>query len=364
MTEENHNDEADVEDAAEQESKNIDELLNKAREDFKIIEEFKTKIESHSEDLSSLKKSAEDDSKAASTARERTEEIEKVIQNNKDLTNKLLAEVKKERDDAIALLEKIKKHEADAKLIADTADEKDAKVNEYEEQLKKLITQYRELNEKIESLLPGATSAGLAYASKTRKDSFKWPKVFWTILQIFSVGLLVGVGFWVLAVTKINNFGELIFFILERSPIIAAIILLEEFARRNRNIAFRLEEDYGYKEVLSSSFEGYKKQMQEIDDKASAAVSALSTNLLEAMAQEPGRLIDKEKPVSIESSLLESTISQFKGQKGESNDKLLIRIYEDLKRNIRGDVIKVAILIAIAIAAGIGIGYYIWRIQG
>ena len=57
----------------------------------------------------------------------------------------------------------------------------------------------------------------------------------------------------------------------------------------------RLEEDYGYKEVLSRSFEGYRKQMEEIEQSPDAPVSKLSDNLLEAMAQQPGRLIDKEK---------------------------------------------------------------------
>jgi len=309
MTDENPNGEADVRDVAEQEDENTSELLNKAKADLQAIEEHKKTIEGFSKELLSLKKTSESYSQVASTASEQAKksaesasENAKVSSEQKNTTDQLLttikAEIQKERDDAITLLETIKKHETEAKLIAETAEEKDKRVKEYEKQLKNLTTQYIELREKIEKLLPGATSASLASAFENRKNSFQYPKKLWAVLQIVSVFLLIGAGYLIFSKTEINSFGDLIFFIFKRSPIIAAIIFLEEIARRNRNIALRLDEDYGYKEVLSRSFEGYKKQMEEIDQQSNMAVSTLSTNLLDAMAKEPGRLIDKEKPVT------------------------------------------------------------------
>ncbi len=305
MTEENPNSKSEAQDSNAQEGENIADLLNKAKSDLQAIEEIKTTIESYAEELSSLKESADNDFKATETAREGSEKSNEsasqnvdMVQEYKNTTAQLLADIRKERDDAITLLETIKKHEANTKLIADTADEKDQRVKKYEEQLKDLTTEYSQLKEQIEDLLPGATSAGLASAFETRKNSFQCPKKLWAVLQIVSVFLLIGTGYLVFSKTEINSFGDLIFFIFKRSPIIAAIIFLEEIARRNRNIALRLEEDYGYKEVLSRSFEGYKKQMEEIDQQSKMAVSTLSTNLLDAIAKEPGRLIDKEKPVT------------------------------------------------------------------
>ncbi|MBW3019484.1 hypothetical protein KY329_04860, partial [Candidatus Woesearchaeota archaeon] len=249
-------------------SKAAKESIEKSHENLK--NEIQAKLSNADETLSQISGKHQTANEVVTAIQEKAVQNAKLL---KESTDKLVADIQKERDDAIALLERIKKDAASTKLIADTADEKDKKVGEYEEQLKQLTTEYEQLNQKIENLLPGATSAGLASACKDRKDSFKTPKMSWTIVHIVSVAFLIGVGCWVLAVTKINSFQELIFFILERSPIIAAIVLLEEFARRNRNIAFRLEEDYGYKEVLASSFEGYKKQMLEIDEKATPAVS-------------------------------------------------------------------------------------------
>ena len=85
----------------------------------------------------------------------------------------------------------------------------------------------------------------------------------------------------------------------------------------------------------------------------------IQSHLLDAMAKEPGRLIDKEKSESVEASLLKSTLLQITIPEGESKEGVLYRIYEDIKKSIKGNIIKIVIIIALSIAAGIGIGYYI-----
>jgi len=117
------------------------------------------------------------------------------------------------------------------------------------------------------------------------------------------------VGWYVFRQQNITSITEFFMYALKKTPILVAIILLAEFARRQYNITLRLEEDYGYKEVLSRSFEGYRKQMEEIVQSPDAPVSKLSGNLLEAMAQQPGRLIDKEKPLRRPSADLIEEIS-------------------------------------------------------
>ena len=268
------------------------------------IDEAKKVAESCANDLVALKKSGEESSEGAATARSSAEESAKVaaeqahtVESNRDSAKRFVDDIEKNKNDAIVSLETIKKHEANAKLIADRAEEKDEKVNEYQEQLKKLTTACMDLKANIESLLPGATSASLASAFGARKKSFKWPKRFWTALFICSIGGFMIVGWYVFRQQNITSITEFFMYALKKTPILVAIILLAEFARRQYNITLRLEEDYGYKEVLSRSFEGYRKQMEEIAQSPDTPVSKLSGNLLEAMAQQPGRLIDKEKPL-------------------------------------------------------------------
>lgn len=269
------------------------------------IDENKKMAESCASHLLALKGTAEENSQQVIAARsaaeegakavaEKTEEVEK----NRDSTKRFLDDIEKNRNDAITLLETIKKHEANTKLIADRAEEKDKTVSEYQEQLKELTEVCESLKTRIEGLLPGATSAGLASAFETRKNDVRSPKILWTVLHLLSILAFVAVGVYVLVYRpEITTFKGLIFYALKKSPVLVALILLEEFSRRNYNIALRLEEDYGYKEVLSRSFEGYRKQMETIDQSSDKAVSKLSSNLLESLAKEPGRLIDKEKRV-------------------------------------------------------------------
>lgn len=274
-------------------------------ETISSIDEAKKVAESCANDLVDLRKSGEESSEGAAKARSSSEENAKVtaeqantVKSNRDSAKRFVDDIEKNKNDAIVSLETIKKHEANAKLIADIAKEKDEKVNEYQEQLKELTTSCMDLKAHIESLLPGATSASLASAFELRKNDVRRPKMLWTILHMLSILAFVGVGVYVLVYrSEITSFKDLLFYVIQKSPILVALILLEEFSRRNYNIALRLEEDYGYKEVLSRSFEGYRKQMDTIDQSSDKAVSKLSSNLLDALAKEPGRLIDKEKPM-------------------------------------------------------------------
>lgn len=376
MTEEKQNGEVDAQDDDKQESEIISELLAKVKEDAQAIEELKKRIEADVKEINQTKDSVEGDSVAAKAAQEvinacsesaseSADKIQKLKNETEPLTAQLLAKIQGDRKDVIALLGEIETAKVKAKSIADTADEKDQRVDEYEQQLIGLRTEYSELKEQIEGLISGATSGNLAFATKARKDSFKWPKRFWTLLQIAAVGSLVWFGFWILDTTEIGDSTtmlDIVFLILLKSPVIAAIILLEEFARRNRNIVFRLEEDYGYKEVISSSFEGYRREMEKVDlAEKNIAVSKLSTNLLDAMAKEPGRAFDKEKHTSLDSILSKAALAQVTGSEGETKESLLSKVYEDVKKTFRGNFIKMAIVIAITIAVGIGIGFYLGR---
>jgi len=217
---------------------------------------------------------------------------------NRDSTNEELESIKKANEEAKNLLKIVNEDSAKTKIIADTVESKDAKVKEYQEQLSKFEEEHKELKQRIEGLLPGATSAHLASAFERRKNTFKWPKVIWTVAYIGSAVGFIGVGVYLLFLSdNITSFRDLIFFALKKSPILAGMILLEEFSRRNYNITLRLEEDYAYKEVLSRSFEGYRVQMEKVtSDSGDKPVLKLSQNLLDSLAERPVRMFDKVKP--------------------------------------------------------------------
>jgi hypothetical protein len=274
----------------------LESLQSQARTHAERVAELETQAASVLENAKSSQIEAAEAAEAADTARQESQGDRNQIQTLRSNATSGVDDIGTYRQDALNALELVKQDQAKIKVLADAAQEKDSTVEEYKSELTQLTQQYEEIREKIDSLLPGATSASLASAFGRRKVEFASPKNRWFLLYVLSALAFIGVGLYVLVVhDDINSFSELIFFALKRSPILAGIILIEEFARRNYNIALRLEEDYGYKEVLSRSFEGYKKQMDEIADEKSTPVYQLSRNLLDALGQHPGRLIDKEK---------------------------------------------------------------------
>ena len=214
-------------------------------------------------------------------------------------------------------------------------DLKQKEINEFHQnnldQMEQQKKEYEELKTKVESLLPGATTANLASAFKARKVSFVWQKIIWALLCVGSILVLGWIGYKILNTGTINTITDLLFYILKRTPVLAAFILLEEFSRRSYNISLRLEEDYGYKEVLSKSFVGYRKQMNEIIKDSSESAQKLSNNVLLTLSESPGRLIDREKPIETPISdyldiipklikEMQSLITVIKSKNKNSND--------------------------------------------
>ena len=158
-----------------------------------------------------------------------------------------------------------------------------------------------DLAKKIEDLLPGATSVALATAFADRKNAIEENKKWWATLLIISAGLLVSFGvislFWSSSLGGVAS-------IPARMIIIAGLIILEEFARRNYNIISRLAESYAYKEALAKSYLGYKKEMLEICmpgkeiDKETKSVSVLVKTFLDKLEDDPGKnVFDREKHI-------------------------------------------------------------------
>jgi hypothetical protein len=80
-----------------------------------------------------------------------------------------------------------------------------------------------------------------------------------------------------------------------RLPLIVPLLWLGIYAGRNYMLALRLEEEYAFKEALSTSFEGYKREMADIpagNTTESKPISVLCENVLLALSQRPGRIYE------------------------------------------------------------------------
>ena len=152
----------------------------------------------------------------------------------------------------------------------------------------------------IESLLPGAASAGLSSSFGDRRQSFAAPQKKWEawfIGSVVSIFVLALIGFIQLHLMEKLTAEDVLIYWLMRAPLAVPLVWLALHASREVALAKRLEEDYGYKVAMSACFEGFRKQMSEIgtDVGSEHPLGKLCADTLKTIADPPGRIYAKEK---------------------------------------------------------------------
>lgn len=154
---------------------------------------------------------------------------------------------------------------------------------------------HKALFERIESLLPGATSAGLASAYRSLKDSFNKPIANYTKYFYWSLGL-IAFGTVVLAIEKVSllppditfaqikNWDEILRGLVGKAGFFIPMVWLALFSATRRNQYERLQQEYAHKEAFASSYESYKKQLQDLNSGSEDLQRELIAKAVEAIA--------------------------------------------------------------------------------
>ena len=226
-----------------------------------------------------------------SKSQELEEEIEKILSNTQNTTRELkrfydevFGEVNEgtgERDGGLKQeIEKRKKELDDLK-------------KEYEHFKENQEKRYQALYEKIESLLPGAVSAGLAEAYQEKRKKFEKQTVFWSgIFIVAMIGLFIG-GFKVIS-NETNSLKDTFLHLLKYSPLYLPAIWLAIYAGKRRNENMRLEQKYAHKEAVAKSYISYKKQIEELQEEKDALVANLLKTSTYIIAEDPSYVLDKD----------------------------------------------------------------------
>ena len=180
------------------------------------------------------------------------------------------------------------------------------------------------LVERVNELLPGAASGALASSFNKRKADLKDTKVMWTVLFFVSIGLLVWAALYDRPETLPTELKGMYLYLLGRLPLIAPIIWLAYHTSQRSTQSVRLEEDYAHKEALSRSFEGYKNQIQELQndgkipvgDDGGNALHQLITITIEALSKHPDRVYKGHK----DGGPLESLMGIFTNKNSETKN--------------------------------------------
>jgi hypothetical protein len=168
------------------------------------------------------------------------------------------------------------------------------------EQDKKFKAQY----DQIESLLPGATSAGLAEAFEKQRKSYKWPILNWSIVFIIVMVIMTAFSvylFYIQFIKGINSGTETLtqglISLMKDLPFFIPTIWLAVFASKQQSQYKRLQQEYVFKEINAKSFYGHKRQIEELmkagieDDDL---LLKLVTQLVVITSQNPSETLDNK----------------------------------------------------------------------
>ena len=201
---------------------------------------------------------------------------------------------------------------------------------------------YSELNTQIESLLPGATSAGLSSAYRSMHDKFSKevkdygmyfyisisillaiivivniPSISSYISSLFqydvskdsiidSLKVIIPYGIFTLDGKELslgNKAISILDSLIYKLPFILPAIWVALFVSGRRNEAQRLAQEYAHKEALAKSYESYKQQIEKLSEvEQNKLLPVLMEIMLKAIALNPAETLDKnhKEPTPIE----------------------------------------------------------------
>ena len=209
----------------------------------------------------------------------------------------LKAETASDAESVAKLKQESEIHTGTARKLAEIAAVTEAKIRAYETRLAELQETADARLSTIEGLLPGATSVGLASAFNARRVHFRAPQLVWQLIFVASLGGLVCVALSFAPSAEIVTWDQLTLSLLMRLPLALPLIWLAFHASHRAALAQRVEEDYAFKETVSRSFEGYRREMTELEGKAApdSALDRLCGGVLAVITNPPGRIYEKHQ---------------------------------------------------------------------
>lgn len=183
----------------------------------------------------------------------------------------------------------------------------EAELNERKGQLNSLVggfeDKFRGLFEQVEGLLPGATSAGLATRFEGLHRNASKREMRYSIAFYFGIAALIVSAFatvtetfvlWPLSweQTAFNDAGEYLNKLLFKLPFVVPVLWFTLNVGKRRSEMHRLAEEYAHKEALATSYEGFKKQIIELNREGDPLMSELLEKVLSAISANSAKTLE------------------------------------------------------------------------
>lgn len=275
--------------SAQTQLKSVEETLSRYSDLDSSLEQYKERaaatqasIETISKSITEVEQSVQVDAESVSsvkvTAAKLEESIKSTAKNIDDVYNSLFGEKDSEGKRKGGLYADIKRR----------LEEIDTKRTEQDEDFQKLY-------EKVESLLPGATSAGLAKAYADQKATYAIPELIWSIVTVFAMVGITGLGYITfLDATEVTNVTEAFALLVIRLPIFVGVTWLAIYAGKQQSQSGRLRQEYAHKETMARSLEGYKREIELLSDTQNPVLNKFMQNAVDSVAFNPSSTLDKK----------------------------------------------------------------------
>lgn len=175
------------------------------------------------------------------------------------------------------------------KIHKKTLEDKLIEIKKYEQEQQ---LHNKNLFEQIKSLLPSATSAGLAKAYHDERKTFANPIFWWNITFVISLLLISIISFITLKdLQTIEDFSKNI---LHSLPVSGPLIWLAIYSSKRRSENQRLEQEYAHKEALARSYSSYKQQIENLKQKDQELLIKLLDTAITTMSYNASKTLDKK----------------------------------------------------------------------
>jgi len=139
---------------------------------------------------------------------------------------------------------------------------------------------FETLYSKIEGLLPGATSTGLAQAYQDQRKRYNVPYWLWAI--VFGLTIIGMISFSISTLHDAKDINDAFMRLLSRLPFFIPAFWLAYFSSKQQSQNKRLQEEYSYKESLAKSYEGHKREVEKLGG-SEEEINKLVLKLMDAM---------------------------------------------------------------------------------
>ena len=278
----------------------ISSALQKIEEEFEAIDDYHTKLLMDDED-ESLKTKIENAKKSIDEDTEEAKELLTETSSKIDDLNKFYVRIfgslndegvregglKQEIDARIEQLDIYRKNQE--KIFVEMIQSKKSAFDTYEKEQKE---KYEKLFEQIESLLPGATSAGLAKAYQDRRKSYAYPIIGWSAVFILAMVSMFGAAY--LNMENLKTWEDTLRHLLHYAPLYVPAVWLAIYASKRRSESRALEEEYAHKEALAKSYSSYKLQIEQIGGDDKSLIDKLLDKTIDTVSENPSKVLDRK----------------------------------------------------------------------